>query len=345
MGNFLSVVSENHNAPVKIALWGPPNSGKTWLLHSLNKALSQISYVDQEFSYELVENTDDRGNLVVTTTNPSNVQTTSGMVDIVWTFQRRPKIKNYSHYLSSHCHNMYIHDGNGSDLLNLERHVQISLLNANLILVFLDPTLISSGKVRENALPLLKDTSDTDEINDEIDFDDNADLGGEFNHGGNSRKDVASLNFTEEEYTLLVGQLFSLLAQSTLNQRSIAVCVTKTDLIQSTGSPLEVVRKIFGQEMIRLFDKYANRFHIKLFLTTSVGYINKATGQSNFDQKSGQLINFDAWKPENIESPLFWYLERIERQRILRFSSWFSQFVFKEERSTNYIPYPPPFSF
>jgi hypothetical protein len=126
----------------EIAMWGPPRSGKTWLLHAFGKQLSEISEQDSNFDYIL---TNEEGIPIMISSPPDPVPTMD-YEDHVWTFQRRAKISSAAHRISSHSHRIIAHDGRGANLVELDEMAQLTLLNSDCLLLLLDPVGDSPAK-------------------------------------------------------------------------------------------------------------------------------------------------------------------------------------------------------
>lgn len=113
----IAVGKEDDKNITKIALWGPSNSGKTWLISAFNKAL--LDQDDHDFFYEIWEE-DMPGVVHPLFAEPPQVMITTTSIDKKWRFIRRPKTRvdpSYSIQVSAFRHALNIQDSNGASNL------------------------------------------------------------------------------------------------------------------------------------------------------------------------------------------------------------------------------------
>ena len=143
----------------------------------------------------------------------------------------------------------------------------------------------------------------------------------------------------------MVENFFQTLNSAPLPQRHIAICINKIDQLHvKQREPQELVQMFFGKEMYHVLqDQINNRFILKLFAVSSMGFIKEGTNVTpNYDATTGKLMDPDNWKPYNVESPLFWLFESIERKKFKQDDNKgvFGKLLFQPERNKSYIPYP-----
>jgi GTPase SAR1 family protein len=310
----MSIPSDTNN---KIALWGPPNSGKTWYILAFKRKLKEYKN-DPDFHYNLFNGDQTLGETiqdeagskidVPITINPGEiqgVQGTAGLEDHIWTFKRQKKQDTPSHVFSEYSHTISIVDDRGQSTLDLKSNATVyNLKSANSILMVLDPTTLTT-------------------------------VGGEI-----------SGKYTPLDYASRVESFFQLLITAPQPERHVAICINKIDQLHvKQREPEELIQMFFEKEMNSVIQDYKNKFILKLFAVSAAGYIKEGfTSKANFDVTNGQLIDPNNWKPYNVESPLFWLFENIERKKIGRskeqISGGLGKLLFQSERKNLYIPYP-----
>lgn len=289
-----------------IALWGITGSGKSWLVHAFAKELMWYTENDPDFIYSL-KDTDNAPIRSLKAPSRQDIEATQSTEDHIWVFERRGRKNSRSHQISSHAHQIVIHDNPGKGLVDA---AESSLSDGNLIssaihasqnlILMLDPTSVKSSPV----------------------------VG----------KDIGA--HTKSDYERWVGSLIDgLLSKSPNKNLRVAVCVSKSDLVQIQLPTEEIVKVIFGEGIFRAlnFPHVEKRF----FKLSSVGYFKKAGGSKRLpnitpdDLADAKLLDEDNWNPINVVTPFFWLFEAIERERI-RQGDIFG------DRERHYIQYPPP---
>lgn len=293
----------------RIAVWGPSGSGKTWLINAFGRSLMSSYAYDQNFSYDLREYTGEKIENPVMPFKPPIYEKTIEPIDFVWMFQRHPLQTSYAHQISSHTHILHIQDINGDDAFQLTDEIKHSLMGVDFLLLLLDPTCFSHDKNIDNNLALPNVYLENSKL------------------------------INQEMYYYSVMQLLLFLTQTDASKLSIAVCLTKKDLWENDLKQDSVIRVQFGQQMEDLIKMSGLRFKLKVFFTTSCGYLQDVIREPNYDQETGWLQNVVKWKPEGVASPFFWFLENAELEK-LQVSDGFFNFLTLERRVKKYIPYP-----
>lgn len=306
----------------RIALWGPHASGKTWYIQAFGKKLKEFSN-DPDFSYDLFEGDEALYELLKENKSspkieiPINigaddvkaVRPTEGQVDKIWVFRRQGKSPSLKHKVSSHAHKIHLVDNKGQDTIELKLNdVVINIVkSSDALVLMLDPTRVSTFTG-----PKLG--------NEEITYD-------------------------PHQYTDLVSSLFQHLTASPKSKRYIAVCVSKIDqLAVKQRDPWELIQMYFGQQMCDLLKEFAKPSNIELetFAISAVGfYIENMELKANYHIATSSIAHPDNWKPYNVEAPLFWLFDKIERENLDDQNvSLLSKLLFQPERAKQYISYP-----
>ena len=303
----------------RIALWGPHSSGKTWYIKAFGRKLREFAdnsdfyyelFEGNEVLYRLIQAKPDEKVEIPIDFDPNDTKTikaTEQSEDIVWTFRRRAKQSSPRHVVSTHAHKVHIVDNKGEDTVELKlAEVLINIVkSAGYLLLMLDPTKLTTYK--------------------------------------GSRLE-SELVYEPHKYLELVENLFTQLSAYSQAKRYIAVCVTKIDqLTVKERDPWELIQIFFEQPMVNLLNKYIDpqKFVLETFSVSAVGfYVSDGKLMANYDAATGNLSRPEIWRPHNVEAPLFWIFDKIERE-ILRSggNSLLSRFLFAT-RSKLYIPYP-----
>ena len=315
-----------------IAFWGPPSSGKTWLIRALAKKF--LDYADNEdFFFEI---RDKETNTPVESSPPLDIRGTEGMSDKEWVFRRIAKQKTKNHLISEYEHHINVRDDKGAATFDLydDEHesTRLNLANSDYILVMLDPTLLDKNKPPSPEEPNLTTSADI------------------LDNGNYPNKTLASATrISKSQYADRVRLLFdTLISADSGRQYHIAICVTKVDTLGVRGrDPWELISMFFGKEMATLVKQYAQNpcFVIETFSISAFGFIRSQNLIPNSARKtedgSDTLLKPDQWRPYNVDAPFFWLFEHIERERLKnKASGVFGSLFFNNERLEQYIPYP-----
>ena len=264
-----------------IALWGPSASGKSWFLHALSKELDWYNRVDPNFEYRLYDYKDSP---VRDYSLPNNeILPTAFAEDYAWRFERRGKKNTLPHKISSHLHNIVVHDSPGRTMIDAvvnnskyENEMYNNILRySNNIIVFLDPTNINDNPISETA-------------------------------------NNSFLNTTKHDYERLLYELIKISLEEKKYLR-LAICLSKSDLISNCLPAEELVSTIFGQDLINIIK--SRQVISSFFRISSVGIVNITA--------EGNLREVENWNPINVVSPFFWIFESVERERITTGDSFF----------------------
>ncbi len=307
-----------------IALWGPAGSGKTAFIYAFARKLAIDYRDDPDFLYQLTDAmTGDLISIYLPEVHP-----TESMEDFSFVFQRIPKKITPSHETSSFEHIIHIRDNKGADTISIaDDYYEMSRFNitsSSSLIIMLDPTF---------------DYSSTNKSQSKKDFLEDEFLEDDFLYEPNPYE-IHSMS--GDEYYYRINQLFSVLRNEGKDRHfSIAVCITKIDSLNIRNrDPWELIRIFFGGPLYDMLQKYQSlpNFTIQTFSISSFGFLGR---KPNFDPVTNDLKNQERWLPYNVEAPLFWLFDQIERRRLAEITQrqTFIMKMFTSDLSKHYIPY------
>lgn len=266
--------------PLRIALWGPTGSGKTWLVHALDRELRRYTQLDPYYSYDLQ---DEHGNPVIADSERVPLAT-DRIEDSFLRFSRSPKPGHPK--LQVFVHEFIIHDNLGVSTLNAlglssstDAPAEITLERSFGVVALLDA--ISANGVDAPELGVLA---------------------------------------SDENYAEHVEALFQLMNSASFRapRKYLALCVSKVDqLLHMKREPKELMQVRFRKTAERA-DRYANQQHsgieMAYFSTSAVGFVKRGRQTvANFNPEDGSILEPSRWLPYNVVAPFFWMFENVER--------------------------------
>lgn len=323
----MSLIRTHFPKEIDITVWGPTQSGKDWLYRGFAKELEYYNHYNNELDFilQMKRGSDPYENVI--TESPSNISPTSVGEDYIHSFFRRPRHNNSGDNYSVGFMQHYInfHNGRGADLvaaiMDKDKYEQtyLSIARSQNLLILLDPLFDNTGReglgLNENTLFM-----NTESIVDEY-------------------PEIALRpGLNKADYHKILGILLHELAESKVQNRHLAFCITKTDAMKIRGSdPWALLERVFGQQIFKLVNSYRNVCNIEAFATSAAGY-TKVRGilQSNF--ANGKLIDETKWNPFNCAAPFFWIFQNREIEQIKNTSN----FLNREHNLRRYIRYPTP---
>jgi len=146
--------------------------------------------------------------------------------------------------------------------------------------------------------------------------------------------------YTQNEYAQITTKALELLTHSPRKGRSVAICVTKVDLLGVQGrDPWQLIEAYFGQDMLMQLRNFQAHLLMETFAVSAAGFLESSGRQPNYDLVNKSLLASDQWNPHNVEAPFFWMFENIERQRLAKNSNRIVRSLFGKSRQKEYIPY------
>jgi len=284
----------------EFAFWGPPNSGKDWMIHSFARALTQYNdrrnaRFDPHFEHRLMDDHE----RPLTTEAPDIINPTQpGMAaDDLYYYERRGRSSPLTpaHRVSSHRHTVRVTNAaGGSTIDRIEDSVRDTLERAQCILLLLDPTSFQPGAyTRGQYQDWVKQFMDTLEPLED----------------GKVRYIAACLTKVD---TL-----------TTIREPAEQIRIT-------FGAGME-------QLLAGYDDRWSSE--LRMFAVSSFGFLSNKR-EANMGSDPRQLKDPNHWAPHNVEQPFFWLFEKLERSRLSAFSSSISRAFFENERRKLYIGYP-----
>jgi hypothetical protein len=319
-----------------IAMWGPTQSGKDWLIRAFAKELSYYNEHDPDFKYELSELApDDADETIYRVDPPDDIAATPGREDQRFCFKRIDVRKKNHIYSNTQVHEIIIHNAAGGELVDSLSDQKAynaayqALIHAKSIIITLGPPHLSLPYKAEESF----DQNNTLDIPVDCDAGSHPEVKA-FEEGLYS-EDAMSGEWTVDQYLEFIDRLFQILPRNV--SRNIAICITKSDQGYYVGNPWTVLAQVYGPGLISLLKKSMHQHSIKVFLTSAAGYIanrnNKGKEAPNFLE--GKLISAEKWNPVNAALPFFWIFQQIEMDRLRS-----GPIIFRNDRMRSYVKYP-----
>lgn len=295
--------TNNNTVSGKFALWGPRGSGKDWVIRSLARSLEQ---------YNIDNNNNNRYDkdfehlvLQADGTIPVNIQAPNTPIDPTTTGAPEDTVYIYERRARKN-----------SPIHSVSAHTHEILITNASGEDFENANVHSVNYAVQKATCLL------------ILLDHTKISSGMLNMAG---------------YESMVKDLLeSLEKPSNGNKRYIAACITKIDMLKTKRpDPAEDLIMYFGPGMDEVFRRHTKSKDVefKLFSISSYGFL-KDGKTPNYNHETQDLRDPMFWNPINVEQPFFWLFEKVERDRLERFSNGLSKFLYLDERRKNYRGYP-----
>lgn len=339
-----NLFSKNRQKQESIAIWGPTGAGKDWLFRSFRRELQLYNLVDDEFQYDISERLPGEHDPkpLDPTVVPSKAPTTQ-IEEYNYIFARTTDHEDEAHRISAQAHDIILTNNKGANLVDcLSDHKKFestfqSLIHArNLILVLSIP---GDGAQEFATEPNPGALAPPKEMSVKMDQPEKSeDFGVKMNPLSDAdplhSDDAQRQDWSRDEYYKFMQLLLDCFKNG--QRRNLAVCMTKSDLLNLRGDALSIFEKRYGLNMVRLLERYANQHNIEVFTTSAVGYIKKGDRVvPNFE--NGLIGDEKLWRPVNTASPFFWIFEQIERERLSK--RWI---LLRNDQIKYYIGYPEP---
>lgn len=285
-----------------IMLWGPPASGKTWLVNAFRRQIELINKELQKkglFELEMLDT--DTGEPLPNIPLSKQYEPTQAIAVESITFRRKGLGRGPFFEVNTHEHVITLIDAPGGDTTG---ETLSKILEDGT-----DEDKARSAERPETVKALIKKSPYIIIMLEAGEIDD-------INNGT-----------AAEEYLKQLQDLRKLLGSET--QRYITFCLTKIDkisrgleMVASQAVIEAVIKGRFGTkgpailDEIGKFKKGSQHITTSWCAVSSVGYLNSNNKKVvNWHPEKG-LLDQEAWKPVKVELPFFWAFEDIERKRI-----------------------------
>lgn len=311
-----------------ITLWGPPSSGKTWMLEALKKAVAIRNANDSEFFYQLL-GFDDEESLDYDLPPKEDKRNGDGTTHR-WRFIRRPrKSNNDSVFISAHTHYLYINDLEGGSAFAFTDAIKNVIKKSKLIVVFLDVEYgmytTSSSKPKEE-----QDYSSSEEEPNLFEFfrDEPVEM------SVSTPKEPSHL----VDYDVAIETLFTYL-ESLNNKPYVAVCLSKVDAISKKNEDIQgFIKNKFGHKVSARISSYTKN-HIEYFKISSTGFLSGDLETSNFNPETNTLLDKNQWVPK-VELPFYWFFDQVKLAALSKTQGVIHSLLFHDFNLEHYIKYP-----
>jgi GTPase SAR1 family protein len=258
-----------------IAMWGPPSSGKSWLIKAFVRDLEISNGNDAQFSYHL-SHKDRSGSWCKSFANTPKVAPTRTHCNYDWRFERRGN-NIAATQDNARTHFLQLFDDPGEStfraLIETEQYWNTYRTLKNVtqgVIVALDHTIFNQGYTKkkyaievQRLCALLQESAGTD-----------------------NKPRYAAVCITKMDRGLL----------GSIKNRT----------------PLELIEGTFGADMFRFLEKAQKNesggLSLKCFKTSSVGFLNQ---QPNYDEGQDDLRNEGHWYPWKASEPFLWILDQM----------------------------------
>lgn len=306
---------ENESTPkdMNIVLWGPPQSGKRWLLWSFARELSVYNQGKQDFLYELfAKYPGEADRLFPLRVEEPDLHLSDLPIDYNWVFRRSPLLKDQAHQRSAFTHMMNISVIPGFNSVEC-------LFNP-----WIDDTSAAMLRQAQHVIVTLS----PDRLASTVDG-----TGFKMEKEGLSERAC----WTQEEYLTVVHELLEQITKKNPKTHSVVFCITKMDLVKERGTAWEILSKLFGGQMVKLLRYFSTEIALEVFATT-------AFGMNLLAPEAALPLGTDGrgtWFPINTIAPFFFIFQYTELVALRNRAGWESVFQSFRDKgiNKNYIPY------
>ena len=328
----------------QIALWGPQSSGKSWLLFAFQR---RVRMIDENLKRGLI-NQDFRISLTakdIDIQNDDLLQPPAATEDIIakrilfyrqMTPSKSSMQTSLQHKINTHSHEIMVMDNQGQMLVpgTVQKQKNDNLEEQGNPQNLSDEAIRRIEAARDFAVrsPNIIVVLDSKEEKD------------------NSKYKISDeINKFLNDNVLRSGRKYN-----------IAFCLTKVDSLGELdiqGANDETVQSFLirqlglkGQEKIIGFAQELQQdgHEARLFATSACGYMYNPDTRKRVSNLDGNntIADIENWRPEGIEKPFFWLLEKIEKNRISeieqsgnRYERVLWKSPMKADRVDHYLPY------
>jgi hypothetical protein len=247
---------------IEIALWGPSQSGKDWLIRGFIKELNDFNRRKLPLQYSLyeVQSGIQKPVPIVLAEPPVNIPT-SETQQLQYIFKREPiptddPAERAARQISAQEHSFLIDNNKGAFLVEALidpirfESIYGMLLNAHSLILVLG---IPKGELVETPDQPVFGALARPENN-------------------NLSADALDIFWSRETYLNFIQRLFACLVSGP--PRNVAVCMTKVDQLgYKSSNSWDMLEYRHGSSLRRLLERHADYHNIEVFATTSAGYI------------------------------------------------------------------------
>jgi hypothetical protein len=287
-----------------IGFWGPPNSGKTWLLKaflrqcelSLHSPHLEIKLLHrQEFSAEKISNPGSSSGtaLVKEPTQPSN----GVMEDYYYIMKRKFNGNSSTKGVNSHIHRIFTRDDMGKIFQGEPNDDDADVRRDNIaardfIVIALDVNRTTRGKINsldvENMIVGLKDLS----------F-----------YLSTHKEKIKKISFclTKADEFPIFASYYESKNFDVLSNKSFVIGLITDRFGDTTQKLKKVLEEIEGYKHVS----------VRYFAVSSCGY--SVNGKPNIVSQgnASKPLHPSIWEPINVDNVFFWYFDEVEKKRIL----------------------------
>lgn len=264
--------------PVTIMLWGPPNSGKSWLIgafaHTMLNINRELEKNGHKFQLQMLDTTGNDLARDVDRLSPTQYPRNNRFI---FTREYRDDAKTLFDSVNVFRHNLQLYDTRGHYIFpplgesldsDTEKHRDVALYwvkNSTCIMLILDPGALSKEIYLEH-LKLLR------------------------SHLHNRRKYIVACVTKGDKEGLFSDPVSAILWR---------------------------FGKKVGQSVIDLLRGLnGDGHHVEVNVVSSVGYYLTEEGDYKPNVDGDKLINEYKWSPVRVDKPFLWLLDHVEKQRI-----------------------------
>ncbi len=295
----------------QIALWGPQSAGKSWLLYAFMKRVKMLNddlrrgLGGRDFRITISAGDKDIGRNADEAEFPSPTQDIQSKT-ILFRKQMMPSDASFSssllHRVNSHFHTIRVMDNQGQMIVPDDTRKNF---------------LVGEGGEKVNKMSK-EDRKKIDAAQDIV----------------TKSSNIIVVLDSNRESTLDLSEKLDRFVQDRIfysdRKYNIAFCLTKVDQLGildiQNAADEDVESYLIGQlgkvesdvilDMVKSLKTYGH--DARLFATSACGYLYDSREQNRRPNLApdGSIGEISQWKPEGVEKPFFWLLEKTERNRL-----------------------------
>ena len=353
---------------ISIVMWGPPQSGKTWLIdafcHKVNIINEKLLSPAGEFFLSLKKYEQPDELVEVDVSDGPDINPTQNVKTTEYQFQRQVKKSGLRFEVSTHQHSIFLVDAPGAHTTEQTFRDARSTSDSDKFQNGQQNGAVDVGsRIADNDNDISSQNQETSAPDEEAMAQAKLVQG----HIQSANCIILLLDLGLSNPNEFVSDLTALRNNLRGSKRFIAACLTKADRF-GTGLEgiynVEVLRAAVdgrfqseGKKVLKVLDDMVDRDEHELLLcaVSAAGYTkdknNRITpnwGLPEGQQDQGKvewLLNKDDWNPQGVEVPFFWLFQQIELVRLRKSLSvkggWFQRWIgmYLDARRNDYIAY------